>query len=579
MSEPRKRRQPEPNAEIFTPASVVDYMLDAVETNRGRPLAWEDRILEPSAGNGAFVLSILDRLLAASPPDDWDDSAIERVLLAFETNPVHVESLRRSTLARLTEAGCPPSRASELAVAWIRCEDFLRAKVEGPFDVVVGNPPYIRYDAIAADDAAEYHRRYSTFRGRCDLCVPFIERSLSLLGKDGVFCFICSNRFAKSDYGEGLRARIAGEYHTALYLNLEHADVFGKHIAAYPAILMIDRRSGLPTAVATISSLARQPLSSFRYGHSSRLAVFPDWYTEGTPWATTDADAYRFARRIAERLPTLVDSAPGTRFGIGVATGNNAVFVRPGPEPGIEPDCLLPLATGEDVRAGRRWGGAYLVNPFRPDSSGALRDLSERPGLARYLERHRSDLSSRFVARRKEWYRTIDRVSWPLFQTPKILLPDIQRGGVVGLDADGSLYPHHNLYWIVSDGWPLPLLAAILKSGFVTRQIRWASSEMRGGSIRYQTKNLGRIRIPPRHAVAPEEELALVAASARGDSETLDRLVDAIVERCLGAQPPLYRMPPQQLLLVMEKPARYGAARQRDKKRTSPKRKEALPAD
>jgi hypothetical protein len=552
MAETGKRKQTVPNAEIFTPAPVVAYMLDAIETARGRPLSCQDRILEPSAGEGAFVLPILEHLFATLPPDGWCDPALDNILLAFETNPVLVATLRTAVADRLVAMGCPPARASELVAAWIHGEDFLKADIEGPFDAVVGNPPYIRYDAIARTDAAEYQRRYPTFRGRCDLCVPFIERSLSLLGTDGVFCFISSNRFAKSDYGERLRVRIAEGFHTALYLNLEHADVFGKDIAAYPAILMIDRHRGRPTLAATIPSLRGNPLSAFRYNSSPRLASFPEWYPDGAPWATTDAAAYRFAEQIAERLPTLTDSAPGTRFGIGVATGNDAVFVRPGPEPEIEPDCLLPLVTGEDVRAGRRWGGAFLVNPFRPDSSGFLWNLAERPGLASYLEKHRAALSSRFVARRKEWYRTIDRVNWPLFKTPKILLPDIQRGGVVGLDLDGSLYPHHNLYWIVSDGWPLPLLAAILKSGFVTRQIRWASSEMRGGSIRYQAKNLERLRIPPRSAVLPAEEYALVAASARGDSDTLDRLVDAIVDRCLGAWTAPYQLPPKQLLLVME---------------------------
>ena len=552
MAESGKRKQTVPNAEIFTPAPVVAYMLDAIETARGRPLSCQDRILEPSAGEGAFVLPILERILATLPPDGWGNPALDRVLLAFETNPVLVATLRAAVADRLAGAGCPDARASELVAAWIHGEDFLKADIEGPFDAVVGNPPYIRYDAISRADAAEYQRRYPTFRGRCDLCVPFIERSLSLLGPDGVFCFISSNRFAKSDYGERLRVRIAEGFHTALYLNLEHAEVFGKDIAAYPAILMIDRHCGLPTSAATIPSLRGNPLSAFCYGSSPRLGSFPEWYPDGAPWATTDADAYRFAEQIAERLPTLTDSAPGTRFGIGVATGNDAVFVRPGPEPDIEPDCLLPLVTGEDVRSGRRWGGGVLVNPFRPDSSGFLWNLAERPGLARYLEKHRAALSSRFVARRKEWYRTIDRVSWPLFKTPKILLPDIQRGGVVGLDVDGSLYPHHNLYWIVSDGWPLPLLAAILKSGFVTRQIRWASSEMRGGSIRYQAKNLERLRIPPRSAVLPAEEYALVAASARGDAATLDRLVDAIVDRCLGGWTALYQLPAKQLLLVME---------------------------
>jgi hypothetical protein len=91
---------------------------------------------------------------------------------------------------------------------------------------------------------------------------------------------------------------------------------------------------------------------------------------------------------------------------------------------------------------------------------------------------------------------------------------------------------------------------------------------MRGGSIRYQAKNLERLRIPPRIAVTSGEECALVAASARGDTETIDRLVDAIVDRCLGDQTALYRQPPRQLLLVMEKPPHCWGKRRGTRKKT-----------
>ena len=563
-----KRRQTESNAEIFTPAPVVDYMLDAVENDLGRRLSFTDRVLEPSAGDGAFVLPLLNRIVETMPLGDWVNDFLDRALLAFETNPQHASALRCAVFDRLSAAGCPKRRANELVKRWICEEDFLLAQIDEPFDVIVGNPPYVRYDAIDEAKADEYERLYPTFRGRCDLYVPFVERSLSLLTVDGVFCFICSNRFAKSNYGKRLRSYITLGFHVALFLNLEHAEVFGKDIAAYPAILMVDRNSSEPTFAATISSLADIPLSSYRFRQSKRLEEFPEWYHGDTPWATSSATAFRFARQIADGLPTLVNSAPGTRFGIGVATGNDAIFVRPGPEPGVEPDCLLPLVTGDDVRAGVRWGGSYLINPFRADASGTVRDLAERPGLRRYFEKHRATLSSRFIAKRKEWYRTIDRVNWTLYKSPKILLPDIQHGGIVGLDRDGSLYPHHNLYWITSEGWPLELLAAILKSGFVTRQIRWASCEMRGGSIRYQVKNLERLRLPPRNAITSAEERELVVASETNAVVKLNRIVDAIVERCLLEGNCVPHREPEQLLFAMESTEVYDAATKRGAKKS-----------
>ena len=162
------------------------------------------------------------------------------------------------------------------------------------------------------------------------------------------------------------------------------------------------------------------------------------------------------------------------------------------------------------------------------------------------------------MAKRKEWYRTIDRVDWGLFKSPKILLPDIQPGGVVGIDEQGCVYPHHNVYWITSDGWPLHLLAALLKSEFVARQIRWASVEMRGGSIRYQVQNLSKLRLPPREAIDDDEAQRLVKASVTNDMKQLNKLVDAIVDRALDGNGH-YAMQQQELLFAMEQREKYSS--------------------
>lgn len=93
------------------------------------------------------------------------------------------------------------------------------------------------------------------------------------------------------------------------------------------------------------------------------------------------------------------------------------------------------------------------------------------------------------------WFRTIDRI-WPgLASTDKLVIPDIQRGGVIGLD-EGHYYPHHNLYWVTSDAWDLRALQALLRSTQVLVQVRAFSVQMRGGSIRYQAQTLRRVRIP-----------------------------------------------------------------------------------
>ena len=95
------------------------------------------------------------------------------------------------------------------------------------------------------------------------------------------------------------------------------------------------------------------------------------------------------------------------------------------------------------------------------------------------------------------------------------MIPDIQRGGMIGRDQ-GRFYPHHNLYWVTSDSWDLRALQALLRSSQVLMQIRAFSVQMRGGSVRYQAQTLRRVRIPllATLSAAVVDRLSAVATSA-----------------------------------------------------------------
>jgi hypothetical protein len=216
-----------------------------------------------------------------------------------------------------------------------------------------------------------------------------------------------------------------------------------------------------------------------------------------------------------------------------VATGADRVFVLSEKLPEIEESRLIPLALASDIaNDGIRWSGHYLLNPFDARDDGSLVDLGEHPGMARYLARNEERLRKRHVAKSRPhaWYRTIDRV-WPqLQQRPKLLLPDIQMRPLVALDH-GAYYPHHNLYWITSDGWDLRVLQALLRSSLVSRQVRAYSVQMRGGALRYQAQTLRRVRVP--HFDCLPKSLIL-ELSILADSE--DQLsLDEAASRAFGA--------------------------------------------
>ncbi len=497
----------EPVGAVFTKPEIVRLILDLVGYTCDRPLL-DHRLLEPSCGDGAFLIEVAERLVQSIGDDvlqlPWDDLRLDCAIRAVDISSANVASAQALLASWLIAKGCPAERASALTLAWIVQADFLLADFNSGFDFVVGNPPYVRLEHLPKRVLETYRARFETSRDRADLYVAFFEQGLRLLSRDGVLGFICANRFAKNAYGKNLRSHIAQHYHVRHYVNLEHTQPFAGDVSAYPAIFTIDRAKGSSTRSATIDDLEQSTLERLRtemLGNASSstiVSTFAAWYPNGAPWISTSTSDHFKLEALAERYPTLEESAPGTKIGIGVATGADQVYVLPKFDESIEVGRQIPLAMSAGISGDQvKWKGHYLLNPFADEDTGALASLKDFPGFAAYLELHGDALRSRHVGKRNpdSWYRTIDRI-WPQLQhRPKLLIPDIQSGGVVGFD-DGKYYPHHNLYWITSDTWPLRALQAILRSDFVTQQVRAHSVQMRGGSLRYQAQTLRKIRIP-----------------------------------------------------------------------------------
>lgn len=529
---------------IFTRREIVDLILDLSGYVSGEGDLVQKRILEPSCGDGAFTDAIVHRLLedlaVRGESPNWTSAALLECIRAVDLNSHSVATARESTQELLVAAGCPNVTAERIAGAWFQEADFLLEPLPGRFDVIVGNPPYVRIEELPPLVLSAYRQQFETFGQRSDLYIAFFERALGLLSPGGRLAFICANRWTKNKYGEALRRLIARRHGVVAYLNLEHTQPFLGDVAAYPAIFVLSEGPVEETGATTLHSIDDPTLATVRddlLGRPGSPAVvgrFTRWYPKGEPWVATDT-ASLLAHHRLQTLPVLEESAPGTRVGIGVATGADDVYILKGLHPEIEPELQLPLAVAGDVRSGAvNWSGRYLLNPFATDDSGSLIDLLAWPGARSYFMMHERRLRNRHVGKRNEggWYRTIDRVWSSLQKTPKLLVPDIQTGNIVALE-DGRFYPHHNLYWITSTTWPLRALHGLLMSREVLAQVGSHSVQMRGGSLRYQAQTLRRVRLP-RLSDIPNAHLSeLETLGARGPSTELDELAEDVFSRAL----------------------------------------------
>src|SRR5690606_34242595 len=145
-------------------------------------------------GGGDFLLPAIERLLAA-----WEAagrpmpiSALRDGMRAVGLHRATYTETRERVLAMRSGSGIAQRDAEALAAQWLVYGDFLLVPLDGEFDVVVGNPPYVRQELIPDALMAEYRARYRTIYDRADLYVPFIERSLDALRKGGQLGFICA---------------------------------------------------------------------------------------------------------------------------------------------------------------------------------------------------------------------------------------------------------------------------------------------------------------------------------------------------------------------------------------------------
>lgn len=495
---------------IFTRPEVVDFMLDLIGYTPNRPL-WQFRLLEPSFGGGEFLLRAVERLLHAAQTAKIAAAELSPALRAVELHGDTFQQGRGALAKLLKDHRVPDDTASNLLDAWLKNADFLLEPYGENFDFVVGNPPYVRQELIPASLLAEYRQRFATLYDRADLYVPFMEKSLGLLKDEGQVCFICSDRWMKNRYGGPLRALISSGYSLRYYVDMVGTAAFQSEVTAYPAITVIRRgqSSEKPLlahrpevsseSLRQLHQLFTGPVSNYN-GTVSMLAASP---RGDEPWLLeSDAQpSLELVRRLEAAFPTLEEA--GCSVGIGVATGADKVYIAPYDELDVEEERKLPLVMTKDILQGEvRWKGFGVVNPF--EENGTLADFAAYPRFARYMNQHRATLQKRHCAQKANgsWYRTIDRITPSLSAKPKLLVPDIKGEANIVLE-EGKLYPHHNLYFITSEHWPLKALQRVLQSGIARLFVRAYSTKMRGGCLRFQAQYLRRIRLPLWSSIQP----------------------------------------------------------------------------
>lgn len=486
------------HGDVPTAPEVVKYMLDLVGYTSDKNLS-DTIILEPSCGEGEFVVEIARRLMESSLRFGFDAQvALARCVYGYDIVDEKIQRCHE----RIRELGLDTTEAH------VCVGDFLSVHVP-EVDVVIGNPPYVRYENIPATQLGYIKNTFPTFHYRADLYIPFFEKTLRALKPGGRHCFICANRWLKNEYGRKLRRLVAQCFRLEAIINMERADAFQENVLAYPAITLISNNTRRKT---------------FGYAEVERVVELRNHKVadRSTPEGDDWSDA--FIQTGYGQLFTIEEL--GFKIGIGVATGADNIFISSELPDLVESELLLPALNAKDLRGDTmRWHQEYLLNPYTP--SGELINLAHYPQAARYLESHKERLADRHVARKNttKWYKTIDRINPQLKSEAKILLPDMSGNRYIFVD-EGCFYPLHNLYYVTGHTVrKLKILSAILMSDIIRQQIGSITNNMNGGFPRWQSQYLRKLKVPDIMAMEGSQEDKLIRSYDEMDFDAVNRQV------------------------------------------------------
>ena len=327
-------------------------------------------------------------------------------------------------------------------------------EVHGGFDVIVGNPPYIRIQNMhrySPEEAAFYRSArspYTTARqDNFDKYALFIERSLGLVRPDGRIGFIVPHKFMTIQAGRALRRLVTVGNPLEEIVHFGVQQVFGRLATNYTCLLILDRQGSVDVTVERVEAL-----NSWRYGTPGLRSTMPATELTDDPW--------RFADAATRALFARVRAACGRELGeaadifVGVQTSGDHIYIFSPSYYGsntvtlfwddhfwpIEKGILRPCLYHRELHPyAHAQANAWMIFPYEiVNGARTTAQLIQPTEMARrfplcmaYLTARQAELERRNIvggtAATRQFYQFGRSQSLTKFDSPKIILPILSR--------------------------------------------------------------------------------------------------------------------------------------------------------
>ena len=408
----------------------------------------------------------------------------------------------RHQISEILKSGGFPSESAEKLANWKPYEqnavaDFFDSEwmfgLGDGFDVCIGNPPYVRQEQIK-EFKPIFKSQYDCYTGVADLYVYFYEQGLKLLKNQGILCYISSNKYFRSGYGEKLRKFLANESTIQQLIDFGDAPIFTA--IAYPSIIIASKEQPKNHQTRVLNWELGQAVDQFAsvFENQSFLMAQKELTADG--WRLESSTVLNLLGKLRKAGTPLGEYVNG-RFYYGIKTGFNEAFVvdretrdRLIAEHPSSAEVLKPFLRGRDVK---RWSVEYQ-NLWLIFTRRGI-DIKKYPAIENYLSQYQEKLTpgtGRKVGTYK-WYEIQDNVAyWQEFEQPKIVYPDIAIRCEFAFDTN-SFYPDCTLFLIPAES---KYLLGFLNSGMIQFFINQICPAVRGDFKRFKSIYVSQIPIP-----------------------------------------------------------------------------------
>ena len=501
---------------------------DPKKRNAAEIAAWTEyrfklqtlRVVDPACGSGVFLVMAFDYLKAeydkvnakleqlTGAPDIFepDSEILSQNLYGVDVNAESVEITKLSLWLKTAKRGKElASLDHTIRVGDSLIEDsnfayldrgftwntaFPEVFSSGGFDVVLGNPPYVRQELLSP--LKPYlQSRFEVYHGVADLYCYFFERGLRLLKDGGRLGYISSSTFFKTNSGKPLRDYLPGNAIFETITDFGDLQIFAG-VTTYPAILTMRRGQAGSEHDLAFWKLKSLPKDNFSKSFDAASEPYPQKALTSQSWELESPALRALRQKIIEGKPTLKE-VYGTPVR-GIVTGLVEAFIIDEKtknslinQDASAAELIFPFLRGQDFK---RWraehSGKYFIFAHKNV------DIEKFPSIKDHLLLFKGKLENRAGA--QAWFELQSGgIEFGLIATgPKIIWPEIANNGKFSIDENG--------YFFESTGYLFPssnmFLLAYLNSSIAWFYLIAVSKALRGGFSRLKRQYLEILPIP-----------------------------------------------------------------------------------